>query len=99
MEVENLVHSFRLTIKQKINTNMILLIAANVQNQLVTGKDKQSHLIRHVLNSNHKAVDQKDFKILTAVTITRGSEGKSQKPCILNNTNPITRAIGTIKTF
>ena len=26
-------------------------------------KDKQSHLLRHALNSNHKRVDLKDFKI------------------------------------
>ena len=28
------------------------------------GKDKQSHLLRHALNSNHKTVDLKDFKII-----------------------------------
>ena len=28
------------------------------------GKDKQSHLLRDVLNSNHKTVDLKDFKII-----------------------------------
>ena len=28
------------------------------------GKDKQSHLVRHVLNNNHKRVDLKDFKII-----------------------------------
>ena len=27
------------------------------------GKDKQSHLLRHALNNNHKTVDLKDFKI------------------------------------
>ena len=27
------------------------------------GKDKQSHLLRHVLNNNHKTIDLKDFKI------------------------------------
>ena len=26
-------------------------------------KDKQSHLLRHLLNNNHKTVDLKDFKI------------------------------------
>ena len=28
------------------------------------GKDKQSHLLRHALNNNHKTVDLKDFKII-----------------------------------
>ena len=28
------------------------------------GKDKQSHLLRHALNSNYKAVDLKDLKII-----------------------------------
>ena len=28
------------------------------------GKDKQPHLLRHALNSNHKTVDLKDFKII-----------------------------------
>ena len=28
------------------------------------GKDKQSHLLRHALNNNHKIVDLKDFKII-----------------------------------
>ena len=27
-------------------------------------KDKQSHLLRHLLNNNHKTVDLKDFKII-----------------------------------
>ena len=27
-------------------------------------KDKQSHLLRHALNNNHKTVDLKDFKII-----------------------------------
>ena len=29
-----------------------------------SGKDKQSHLLRHALNRNHKTVDLKDFKII-----------------------------------
>ena len=37
------------------------------------GKDKQSRLLRHPLSSNHKTADL--------------FYGKSQKPCILNNTN------------
>ena len=28
------------------------------------GKDKQSHLLRHALNNNHKTIDLKDFKII-----------------------------------
>ena len=28
------------------------------------GKEKQSHLLRHALNNNHKTVDLKDFKII-----------------------------------
>ena len=28
------------------------------------GKDKQSHLLRHALNNNHKTVDLKDFEII-----------------------------------
>ena len=28
------------------------------------GRDKQSHLLRHALNNNHKTVDLKDFKII-----------------------------------
>ena len=27
------------------------------------GKDKQSHLLRHALNNNHKTIDLKNFKI------------------------------------
>ena len=65
------------------------------------GKDKQSHLPRHALDNKHKTVDLKDFKILTLVTITIGSRGKSQKPCILKNKTIFehTRSISTIETF
>ena len=48
-------------------------------------KDKQSHLLRHALNNNHKTVDLKD--LMTPITITISSNRKSQKPCILKNTN------------
>ena len=43
------------------------------------GKDKQSHLLRHALNSNHKAVDPKGFKIIDS-SHYNSSKGTSQKP-------------------
>ena len=51
------------------------------------GKDKQSHLLRHALNSNHKTVDVKDFKIIDSSCHNNRFKRK------------ISEAISAIKTF
>ena len=71
--VQKLGAKFQIKDKTKFNTSMVLL-THNEDYLGQTGKgiiersadhcskDKQSHLLRHLFNNNHKKVDLKDFK-------------------------------------
>ena len=51
------------------------------------GKEKQSHLLRHALNNNHKTVDLKDFKIIDSGYNNNRFQRKISEALFTKNTN------------
>ena len=66
------------------------------------GEDKQSDLLRHALNNNHKIVNLKDFKIINSSYHNNRFKRKISEALYLKQYKTIfehIRGISTIETF
>ena len=50
-------------------------------------KDKESHLLKHALISNHPVADLKDLRLLTKITMEKSTRGRYQRLYTLSSTD------------